>query len=154
VRGGASYSGQFRQAWLWTARGQAQYSPDLLISGEQFGLGGLGSVRGTEIERPLSGDSGISGTFEVHTPELAAGLRLLGFVDGGYIANNEPNTGLKPSSDRIASVGAGLRYGIGQFAVSADYGRLVVGSRVSRAANPSAPRRGDDRVYLNLSVRF
>jgi hemolysin activation/secretion protein len=32
----------------------------VLISGEQFGLGGLDSVRGTDVERPISGDKGIS----------------------------------------------------------------------------------------------
>ena len=47
LRGGVSYSAPFAQTWIWSARGQFQYSPDVLISGEQFGLGGLGSVRGT-----------------------------------------------------------------------------------------------------------
>jgi hypothetical protein len=47
--------------------------------------------------------------FEVSTPELMPGLRLLGFVDAGWV---------------------GLRYG----------------------AEP--PQRGDERVYLSLSVRF
>ncbi|MGV3573357.1 MAG: ShlB/FhaC/HecB family hemolysin secretion/activation protein [Ramlibacter sp.] len=154
VRGGFNYSSSFEKTWLWTARAQGQYSPDVLISGEQFGLGGLGSVRGTDIERPISGDSGLSGSFEVNTPELAPNLRLLGFVDAGWLWNNDPTTALKPSSDRLASLGVGLRYANGPFAISADYGRLVVGSRVSRAANPSAPRRGDDRFYINLSVRF
>ncbi|HEY8358441.1 MAG TPA: ShlB/FhaC/HecB family hemolysin secretion/activation protein [Ramlibacter sp.] len=154
VRAGFNYSGQFDRTWLWTARAQAQYSPNLLISGEQFGLGGLGSVRGTEIERPVSGDSGMSGSFEVNTPELAPGLRLLGFVDGGYIFNNDPNTVARPTSDQLASLGVGLRYATGPFAISADYGRLVVGSRVSRSVNPSAPRAGDGRFYINLSVRF
>ncbi|MDB5750252.1 MAG: hypothetical protein JWP65_673 [Ramlibacter sp.] len=154
IRGGASYSSTFETTWLWTARGQAQYSRDVLISGEQFGLGGLGSVRGTEIERPISGDSGVSASLEMNTPELAPGLRLLGFADAGFIANQDPTTALKPSSDRLASLGVGLRYSVGAFAVSADYGRLVLGSRVSRAVNPSAPRRGDDRFYINLAVRF
>lgn len=154
LRGGASYSAQFAQTWLWSARGQFQVSPDILISGEQFGLGGLGSVRGTEIERPVSGDSGLAASLELNTPELAPGLRLLGFVDAGYISNNDPTSALKPSSDRLASLGLGLRWARGAFAVSADYGRLVVGSRVPLSANPSSPRRGDDRFYINLSVRF
>jgi len=154
VRGGLQYASSFQERWPWTARAQGQYSPDVLISGEQFGLGGLGSVRGTDIERPISGDSGVAGTFEVSTPELAPKLRLLGFVDAGWLWNNDPTTALKPSSDRLASLGLGLRYANGPFSISADYGRLVVGSRVSRAVNPSAPRRGDDRFYVNLSVRY
>jgi hemolysin activation/secretion protein len=135
-------------------RAQAQYSPDVLISGEQFGLGGLSSVRGTDIERPISGDKGIAATFEVTTPELVSGLRALGFVDAGYITNNNPNGANKPSSDRLASVGVGLRYAKGIWAVSADYGRLVQGSRVPLAINPSSPQRGDSRFYLTLSVRL
>ncbi len=154
IRGGASYTAPLAQTWLWTARGQFQYSPDVLISGEQFGLGGLGSVRGTDIERPVSGDKGLSATLELTTPELAPGLRLLGFADAGWIRNNKPNNVNKPSSDRLASVGAGLRYSVGAFAASLDYGYIVQGSRVPLAVNSSSPRKGDDRVYVNVSWRF
>ena len=154
VRGGLSYSAQIAADWLWTARALYQYSPDVLISGEQFGLGGLGSVRGTDIERPISGDKGVSATVEVSTPELLPGLRLLGFVDAGWIGNNSPNGTSKPESDRLASVGLGLRYFVGNFGVTADYGRIVLGSRVPLTINSGAPKRGDDRFYLTLSVRF
>jgi hemolysin activation/secretion protein len=154
LRGGVSYSAAFAKTWTWAARGQFQYSPDVLISGEQFGLGGLGSVRGTDIERPVTGDKGLSATAEVGTPELKPGLRLLGFLDAGWLGNNSPNGTHKPGTDRLASVGLGLRYAREPFAVSLDYGRLVVGSRVPLAFNAAAPQKGDDRVYLNLSVRF
>jgi hemolysin activation/secretion protein len=154
LRGGMTYTSALAQTWLWKARGQFQYSPDTLISGEQFGLGGLNSVRGTDIERPISGDMGLSATVEVSTPELAPGLRLLGFVDAGWIGNNDPTSASKPSSDRLASVGLGLRFGRGNYAVSADYGRIVLGSRVPLTINSAAPKRGDDRFYVNLSVRF
>jgi hemolysin activation/secretion protein len=154
LRGGASYTAPLARTWIWSARTLFQYSPDVLISGEQFGLGGFGSVRGTDIERPISGDKGISGTVEVTTPELLAGLRLLGFVDAGYIRNNNPDGLNKPASDRLASVGVGLRYGVGVFAASLDYGRIVEGSRVPLSLNSNSPQRGDDRFYVNLSVRF
>jgi hemolysin activation/secretion protein len=154
LRGGAYYTAPFARSWLWSARGQFQLSPDVLISGEQFGLGGVGSVRGTEIERPLSADKGIAATLEVSTPELASGLRLLGFVDAGYLWNNQPNGLNKPANDRLASAGVGLRYLRGAIAASLDYGRIVQGSRVPLAANANAPQRGDDRVYVNLTVRF
>lgn len=154
VRGGLSYSAALAKTWLWTARAQYQYSPDALISGEQFGLGGLASVRGSDVERPISGDSGVAGTLEITTPELATGLRAIGFVDAGYISNNDPHTLLKPGSDRLASVGLGLRYNLGSFALTADYGYIVVGSRVPLSVNSSAPKKGDDRFYINLSVRF
>ena len=154
LRGAASYTAPLATTWLWSARGAAQYSPDVLIAGEQFGIGGLGSVRGTELERPVTGDSGASASLEVTTPELAQGLRLLGFVDAGYVRNHKPDGALNPSSDRLASVGAGLRYVRGVFAASLDYGHLVVGSRVPLAVNPGAPRKGDGRFYVTLSVRL
>ncbi|MEP6789928.1 MAG: ShlB/FhaC/HecB family hemolysin secretion/activation protein [Ramlibacter sp.] len=154
LHAGASYSAPFRETWLWSVRGQAQYSPDVLISGEQFGLGGQGSVRGTPIERPISGDKGVSGSFEVTTPELYTGLRLLAFLDAGWLGNNSPNGTNKPSTDRLASAGLGLRYGNGPFSLSLDYGRLLTSSRVPLTLNSSSPQRGDDRFYLNLAVRF
>ena len=85
---------------------------------------------------------------------MATGLRLLGFLDAGWLGNNSPNGANKPSSDRLASAGLGLRYAKEPFAVSLDYGRLVTGSRVPLAVNSAAPQQGDDRFYVNLSLRF
>ncbi|MBI2772086.1 MAG: ShlB/FhaC/HecB family hemolysin secretion/activation protein [Burkholderiales bacterium] len=152
LRGSASYSAPFMEKWLWSVRGQFQYSPDVLLSGEQFGLGGTGSVRGTAIERPISGDKGLVGTFEVTTPELFEGFRLLAFLDAGWLGNNSPNATNKPSADHLVGAGLGLRYGNGPFALSIDYGRLLTGSRVPLSFNP--PQKGEDRFYVNLSVRF
>ena len=154
LRAGINYTAPFAQTWLWSARGQLQYSPDVLISGEQFGLGGLGSVRGTSIDRPMTGDKGVSGSFEVTTPELGTGLRLLGFLDAGWLGNNSANGTNKPSSDHLASIGVGLRYAREPFAASLDYGRLLNSSKVPLTLNSASPQRGDDRFYVNLSVRF
>ncbi len=153
LRGGANYSSSFNGNWIWGVRGQYQYSPDVLISGEQFGLGGQGSVRGTSIERPISGDKGLSVSLELTTPELMPGLRLLGFVDAGWLGNNNPAPP-RPTTDRLASAGVGLRYGSGAYAVSIDYGRIFSGSRVPLTLNSSSPQRGDDRFYINFSVRL
>lgn len=154
LRANASYLAPVFTSWTVGLRGQLQYSPDVLISGEQFGLGGLSSVRGTSLERPVSGDKGLSAQFELTTPDVAPGLRFLGFVDAGWLGNNSPNGTSKPSSDRIASAGLGLRYGNGPFSLTADYGRLIKGSRVPLAFNSAAPQKGDDRFYVNVSVRF
>jgi hemolysin activation/secretion protein len=153
LRGGASYLAPLTGGWTWSARTTFQYSPDALISGEQFGLGGVSSVRGTSIERPISGDQGLSASLEVTTPELAQGLRLLGFVDAGWLSNNR-STATKPSSDSIASAGLGLRYLRGNFSVGADWGRLIDGSKVPQTLNAGSPQKGDDKLYINLSVRF
>ena len=154
LRGGISYLAPLAQTWLLGARGQFQFSPDVLISGEQFGLGGVSSVRGTSVERPVTGDKGVSASVELTTPELVAGLRLLGFVDAGWVGNHRANGANRPSSDRLASVGLGARYAAGPFALTADYGRVVVGSRVPLAFNPAAPKRGEDKLYVTASLRF
>lgn len=154
LRGNVSYLRPVFTSWTVGLRGQFQYSPDVLISGEQFGLGGVASVRGTSLERPISGDKGLAAQFELTTPDVAPGLRFLGFIDAGWLGNNSANGTSKPSSDRIASAGLGLRYGNGPFALTADYGRLVKGSRVPVAFNSAAPQKGDDRFYVSVSVRF
>jgi hemolysin activation/secretion protein len=154
LRAGINYSASFAGNWLWGVRSQFQYSPDILISGEQFGIGGSTSVRGTRSERPIAGDRGVSASLEVTTPELAPGLRVVGFLDAGWLANNNPNGTSKPSSDRLAGVGLGLRFGSGPVSVTADYGRLVRGSVVPLTINTGSPQKGDDKLYVNMSVRF
>jgi hemolysin activation/secretion protein len=121
-------------------------------------------VRGTKTDRPVSGDSGLSFTLELTTPEFLPGLRAVGFVDGGWISNNDvvvsadPTVATslsKPETDHLVSVGLGLRYFLGTaFSVSADYGYLLNSSKIPLAANSSAPQRGDHRFYISLSYRF
>ncbi|HEY8049889.1 MAG TPA: ShlB/FhaC/HecB family hemolysin secretion/activation protein [Ramlibacter sp.] len=155
LRGDVSYLAPLAKDWLVNARGSWQYSPDVLISGEQFGLGGLGSVRGTDIDRPITGDSGVSATFELTTPEyVMPGLRFAGFVDGGILWNEKPNGTNRPSSDHLASTGVGLRYAKDAFALSADYAYVLVGSRVDPAFNSAAPKKGGHRFYVSALVRF
>ena len=82
------------------------------------------------------------------------GLRLAGFVDAGWLSNNNPNGTSKPSSDRLAGLGLGLRYGNGPVSITADYGRLVRGRNVPLTINTGSPQKGDEKLYLNMSVRF
>lgn len=152
VRANANYLSAFAGGWLWAVRAQMQYSPDALISGEQFGLGGASTVRGTG-ERVISGDRGLLTTLELSTPELRAGLRLLGFVDAGWLRNNNPNGSNKPPSDQLASVGLGLRYSMGSLGISAEWGHIVTGS-VLGPTNPAFPRAGDNKFHVALTARF
>ncbi|HYF21100.1 MAG TPA: ShlB/FhaC/HecB family hemolysin secretion/activation protein [Ramlibacter sp.] len=154
VRGGFNYAAPFNEDWLVSFRVLYQYSPDVLISGEQFGIGGTGSVRGTKTERPVSGDKGVSGVMEVTTPELGGGIRMVGFLDAGWLANNNPNGLNKPSSDRLLGYGLGLRFAVGSFLMSADWGRLLLGSRVPLTVNTASPQRGDSKLYVNAALRF
>jgi hemolysin activation/secretion protein len=154
LRGAGSYTAPIATTWLWTVRGAWQYSPDVLIAGEQFGIGGLGSVRGTDVDRPVTGDSGISGTLELLSPEPIEGLRFLVFGDAGYVKNNHPDGLANPSSDHLVSVGVGMRFVRGAVTATADYGKLIRGSRVPLALNSGSPQRGDDRFYITVGIRF
>jgi hemolysin activation/secretion protein len=157
LRGAGSYSAPLSTlglGWVWTARGAFQYSPDVLIAGEQFGIGGLGSVRGTDADRPVTGDSGFSGTLEVLTPEAIEGLRFLVFADAGYVYNNKPDALTNPSSDHLTSVGLGLRFARGPVTATVDYGKIQRGSKVPVSLNSGSPQRGDERFYLTVGIRF
>lgn len=153
LRANANYLAPFGGGWVWSVRGQLQYSPDALISGEQFGLGGATSIRGTG-ERPIAGDKGLLAALEVTTPVLAPGLRMVGFLEMGWLRNNNPNAVNKPASDQLAGAGFGLRYSAGIFEISADWGRILNGSVLAGPANPALPRTGDNKFHVNLSARF
>lgn len=104
-----------------------------LISGEQFGAGGVYSVRGFE-ERALSGDSGFRQSFEVMGPDwsekLNLGLerlRLVLFAEAAQMRlNSVVNTASEPS---IAAFGAGLRFAFTpEQQINLDVGRVVSGT--------------------------
>ena len=146
-----------KSGWLVGARGQFQYTPDALISGEQFGLGGVSSVRGVG-DRVISGDRGLSVSLEVTTPEVYKGLRLLSFVDAGWLNSNNTaaSSTAKPESDQLASAGLGLRYGLGWASVTADWGRVITGASIPAGAAQTStlPKVGDEKLHVNLTARF
>lgn len=153
LRGGANYLTHVGVGWLWGMRGQFQFSNDALISGEQFGLGGATSVRGTG-ERMIAGDSGLLVSTELTTRELVPGLRLLGFIDAGWLGNKNPNGNPKPASDSLSSAGIGLRYSLPALTVTADFGRVFTGSSLPYVAGSGLPQTGDQKLHVNVSARF
>jgi hemolysin activation/secretion protein len=147
ARFSASLSVPFARGWLANTIVHGQYSSDPLIAGEQFGLGGAMSVRGAE-ERAVTGDTGATATFEVATPEIFAGFRVLAFSDNGYIERHDPVVG-ETSHETLQSVGVGLRYNwLNRAQVSVDYGYIVHG-----ATFPSVPT-GSSRVHANVTYTF
>ena len=154
IRGGANYFTSFASGWLWSVRGLFQQSGDALIAGEQFGLGGASSIRGTG-ERALSGDSGFLISTESTSYELSPGLRALAFIDAGWLRNHNsvanPN---KPAKDQLASAGLGLRYSAGTVGISLDWGRIFKGSVLPSPAGSGIPQTGDRKLHLNITARF
>ncbi|AGX86340.1 ShlB/FhaC/HecB family hemolysin secretion/activation protein [Candidatus Symbiobacter mobilis] len=154
LRAGANLMSALSKGWLWSAKGQLQYSPTALISGEQFGIGGTTSVRGTD-ERPVSGDSGASFGVELTSPEWWEGVRTIGFFDTGWVHNRaEEVNPSKLRNDQLTSVGLGLRYVNGPYAVNLDWGVLVKGSSQPETAGSTVPRSGDQKIHWNLQARF
>jgi hemolysin activation/secretion protein len=108
---------------------EGQYTHDLLVPGEQFGIGGAHSVRGLE-ERQLTADRGLFGSAEWQSPNLFPGARsstvhVAAFIDGatGRTLNA---TGFERSSIDIASAGVGLRFGSRRsLSLQLDYGYLI-----------------------------
>lgn len=116
--------------WQIRAAFSGQHTAQLLISGEQFGVGGAESVRGY-LERELASDKGHRGSLEVHTPDwsgiLAESLRIRGlaFYDFGYVKRIRP-AAQEAHGAAVSSVGIGLRGAIGKsFGLRLDFARVM-----------------------------
>lgn len=139
----ASYA--LPKGWLANVILNGQYSDEPLISGEQFGIGGNNSVRGFE-ERAVTGDRGVRASLEAWTPPLLYNVRLLGFLDTGYVKTLEAAPG-QVRSDTLASLGLGLRWRWhDKLSVNLDYGHEINAARVANA--------GGVKSHLSIFYRF
>jgi hemolysin activation/secretion protein len=110
-RGQAQWVRRLAPDTLLVLRGDVQLADRSLVSLEQFGLGGLASVRGYRNNQLLT-DNGAFGSIELRLPILRAPeaqslLQFIPFIDFGTAWNvQEPNL----EQNTLASVGFGLRY--------------------------------------------
>ncbi|RUP26992.1 MAG: ShlB/FhaC/HecB family hemolysin secretion/activation protein [Curvibacter sp.] len=139
-------------------RGALQWSPNGLVPGEQFGLGGAGSVRGY-LERELVGDQGVSTSLEWSTPVPsisqsptwaqvwgnAPALSAAAFADLGHLSNRLGTQCLAGSAScNLVSVGAAL--------VLAQQGRWQSRLDLAHALrNASVTQRGHNRIHISFS---
>jgi hemolysin activation/secretion protein len=115
IRGGFNYVRQFHNEWQTRLGVNGQYTKDLLVSGEQYGIGGPDTVRGYLL-REIANDRGYSGQAELYTPDVARHLktsvdlhmRFLAFYDYGSVTRNDPLPG-EIAHSVLASTGVGLR---------------------------------------------
>lgn len=150
LRAGGLVEWPLGEAWRLQLRGAGQWSPDRLVAGEQFGVGGAASVRGYE-ERELAGDRGVQASVELTGPEWLAGgersLRPVLFADGAWVGNvrgTECRTGRDECT--IGAVGAGLR---------ASAGRLQAQLFLALALNDALrTQRHDTQAHVALSYAF
>ena len=151
VRYGFNLARASKSDWQVHLRMDAQYTEDVLIAGEQFGIGGWNSVRGF-LEREIANDRGYGGSLEFYTPNIAPrsigvdNLRLLVFYDAAVATRNDsvPGDSVRQS---ISSAGVGLRMGIKKnLAVRAD-GASVIDEGGSQ-------RTDEIRVHFGILLSF
>ena len=138
----------------WQAQWQlnGQYSSNALISGEQFGVGGVDSVRGFN-EREVLNDRGYRTSLELQGSNLGKALqaeqlqlRPVVFYDAGWVQRNRP----LPSEQKhnaISSAGVGLRASWGNnLQARVDYATVLQGGDVRKS--------GDRKLHANLTLTF
>ncbi len=138
----------------WQARFavNGQVTDDMLVVGEQFGLGGADSVRGF-ADREVTSDRGYRATVELYTPDFGgwtgisgARSRALAFVDWGAVQRNRPGPG-DVHGQSIASTGLGLRFSRGNnLSFRVDAGRVM--------NQGGQQTKGDSRVHFSFSYIF
>jgi hemolysin activation/secretion protein len=109
----ASFRRSFGSDWKWSffLAGTGQYSFDPLLAGEEFGLGGVESVRAFDPST-FSGDSGAAATVELRydKPRPIQHLNHIQsyiFFDAGTISNRGDD---QDSSASATAAGTGLRF--------------------------------------------
>jgi hemolysin activation/secretion protein len=120
LRYGATFSHAFRSEWQGRIAFTGQFTRDLLVSGEQFGIGGMDTVRGY-LPREASNDYGYATQLEIYTPNFSDNLgmsdkwrsRLVGFYDFGNVYRNDPLAG-EQDGKYLASTGVGMRLTYGK----------------------------------------
>jgi hemolysin activation/secretion protein len=145
-RGNITYLHRFKNGWIFNNRYDWQYTTQPLIPDEEIGLGGVRSIRGLE-EREALGDKGVSASFELYTPPLGHGIRLLAFYDiGQFWSFNFPyNNLIGPTT--ISSTGIGIRWTINRrLAFNADYAYVIKGYGTT-------PTHGT-RIHFDLTATF
>ena len=131
-RYGIGHNQAFGDDWQGRFSVSGQATRNLLLSGEQFGLGGADSVRGF-MEREVSNDNGTRYSLEAYTPDYGGKLpwvsgfraRNVFFYDWGRVKRFNPLPG-ETRQQGIASVGFGIRVSHGtNFSFRLDYGLII-----------------------------
>jgi hemolysin activation/secretion protein len=152
VRYGVAHMHSLPADWQVRIAAAGQYTRDALVPGEQFGAGGMTSVRGF-LSREVAGDKGISGSAEIYTPDLcgrwpgaAVFCRVLAFYDAARISRNDILPG-ESAHASIGSIGAGVRAAMGRYVTLAlDVGHVIDSGPVDT--------KGHNRVNFKLSLSY
>lgn len=113
-RGQAQWVRLLAPETLLLVRADVQLSPDELVPLEQFGLGGIDSVRGYRQDTLLTDDGAFASVefrFPIYrTQQRRLVVQLTPFVDFGTVWNS---SGTNPDTNTLVSLGLGLRCQLG-----------------------------------------
>lgn len=152
VRYNAGYTHASSTDWQMRLNFSGQYTRDMLVPGEQFGVGGASTVRGF-AERDVSNDVGQLVSAEIYTPNLCSGLqtvvaqcRALAFYDAAQVRRNDPLPG-EVGRASIGSVGLGLRMSVENYmTLQMDYGHVIDAG--------STQQKGDNRIHFRVGLTY
>ena len=149
VREGVAFSQLLPLDFIVRAVANAQQTHDLLIPGEQFGMGGADSVRGY-YERETASDVGRRFSLEGYSPDFGARFgstwraRALVFADTARGHDNAPERG---PQNKLGSYGLGFRANQGK--------SLAFRLDVARATQDAGTRlKGDTRAHFAAAYSF
>lgn len=161
IRGGSSATCPLPTDFQLRYTFNGQYTWQPLIPGEQFGMGGQGSVRGFD-EREFSDDYGLAGSVELYSPDVAklanvknTQLRVLGFFDAGHLERNKPE--LKEVDSRLAaSAGTGIRFAYNNYLSASTDFAVVIDSVTHRVGEPGyhAEQHPSTRWHFKVQLTF
>jgi hemolysin activation/secretion protein len=150
-----NYTPEDKRSPSLKVRLEGQISSARLLPAEQFGLGGINSVRGY-VERAVNVDNGLFASVEGQTPKFSL-LKYVAkkyrnydkfygvlFVDGGHGSILDPEKG-ESRSAFLLGVGPGLRYDL----FDSIYSRLDLGVRLGGIPESSSY---DSRVRVYFTV--
>jgi hemolysin activation/secretion protein len=151
-RYGGSIAHALPKDWQMRLALNGQYSSDALVPGEQFGAGGVTSVRGF-AEREVSNDSGVTINAEAYTPNLCGPAprvpmlcRAVFFVDAAHASRNKALPS-ELAEATIGGAGVGYRMTIDKyFSMQFDYGRVIHGGGVQE--------NGSSRAHISMSLLY
>jgi hemolysin activation/secretion protein len=149
VRESVAFSQLLPSDFIVRAVASAQQTHDLLIPGEQFGMGGADSVRGY-YERETASDKGQRFSLEGYGPDFGSWIggswraRALIFADAARGHDNAP---IRGPDNKLGSFGLGVRANQGKSLAF----RLDV-ARVTKDAGTRA--NGDYRAHAAVAYSF
>lgn len=126
-RGQGQYVRLLAEDTLLVLRSDVQFATSSLVPLEQFGLGGLQSVRGYRQDSLLT-DNGFLTSAEVRFPvwrvkKIEGLLQVVPFVDFGVAWNSSNRNSPAPDPNTLIGVGMGLQWQMGDnFTARIDYG--------------------------------